>query len=124
MKPSDASRRIVLLILTLILMIFLVGTLPAISPAHAAILSATIPTLNPSYAPLATDDGSILTPGPSETPLLTPAPTPTPTPFPPPIGMTTDMTGIIALAILVVVATLVGMIWGGAPYRRTRSTKK
>jgi hypothetical protein len=38
--------------------------------------------------------------------------------------MSTDMTGIIALAILVVVVTLIGMIWGGAPYRRKGSTKK
>ena len=132
MKPIDTSRRILLVILTLSLMIFLVGTLLAISPAHAAIISAAIPTLDLTYTPLATDDSSNLTPGPtpipspgpSETPMLTTAPTPGPTPVPPPIGMSTDMTGIIALAILVVVVTLIGMIWGGAPYRRKGSTKK
>ena len=132
MKTSDASRRILLLLLALIFVIFLVGTSPAIFPAHAGVISAAVPTLEPTYTPLATDYSSNLTPGPtpipspgpSETPMLTLAPTPTPTLFPPPLGMSTDMTGVIALAILVVVVTLIGMIWGGALFRRKGSTNK
>jgi len=34
------------------------------------------------------------------------------------------MTGVIGLAMLVVIVTLVGMVWGGAPSRRKGSTKK
>ena len=122
MKPSDASRRMLLLLLALIPVIFAASTLPVISPAHAAILSAALPTLEPTHTPFATDDTSLLPPGPSETPPPTPAPTPTP--FRVPVAVPTDMTGLIGLAILVVVVTLVGMVWGGAPARRKRAAKK
>ena len=123
MLPIDASRRI--LLLTLVLIISLAGTWLAISPAHAAILSAALPTLNPGHTPSATDDSAILapeatpvpSPGPSATAVLAPAPTPTP-------GVTTtDMTGIIGLAMLVVIVTLIGMVWGGTPSRRKGSRR-
>jgi hypothetical protein len=124
MLPIDASRKI--LLLALVLLIPLAGTWLVLSTAHAAILSAALPTLNPGPTPSVTDDSSILAPeatpvrssGPLATAVLAPAPTPTP------VVTTTDMTGIIGLAILVVIVTLVGMVWGGAPSRRKGSTKK
>ena len=124
MPPIDASRKI--LLLALVLLIPLAGTWLLLSPAHAAVLPAALPTPDPGSTPSPTDDSSILapeatpvpSPGPSATAVLAPAPTPTP------VVPTTDMTGVIGLAMLVVIVTLVGMVWGGAPSRRKGSTKK
>jgi uncharacterized protein YneF (UPF0154 family) len=105
MKPIDTSRLIIVLLLALILAAFLAGTLCAFSPAQAALFSADSPTMNP-------------------TDTFMPTPASTPTHLPTPIVMSADTTGIIALAILVVVVTLVGMVWGGAIFRRKKITSK
>jgi hypothetical protein len=129
MKPAHNSRWIAILILFLIIVTFLVGILRAFSSARAALVSDPgdslihlIPAgMNPTLTPPATYGGTSLTPGytpqfppgPTDTVMPTPAPTLTPMPLPVPITPSADTTGIIGLAILLVVITLVGLAWGG-----------
>ena len=140
MKSAHASRWIAILILSLIVVTFLAGTVRAFSSVQAALLSdpgdpvnsLTPPDMNPTLTPPATYDGTSLpagpTPqlplGPTDTLMPTPAPTLTPTPLPAPIPASADTTGIIALAILLVVITLVGLAWGGGGPRRNQGLIK
>ncbi len=133
MKPIHDTRPITFFILGLILVIFLTGTLRAFTSARAAFLpaegasavAATVtglsPTFTPSLAPGNTGQtpgaSPVPTAGPSETPLPTPEPAETVTATPTPPIASADTTGIIALAIVVVVITLIGMAWGARSFR-------
>jgi hypothetical protein len=72
----------------------------------AVFLAGTLRTFSPARAAFFSENG------------------PTPTPLPSLIVTSADTTGIIALAILVVVVTLVGMVWGGAISPRKKITRK
>lgn len=140
MKPAHTSHWIAILILPLIVVTFLAGTLRAFSSARAALVSdpgnpvnsLTLPAMDPTLTPPATYDGTSLPPGPTpqsplgptDTLMPTPAPTLTLTPISAPIPASADTTGIIALAILLVVITLVGLAWGGGGPRRNKRPKK
>lgn len=100
MKATDTFHPIGNLVLAALVAV----TQPTFSPAQATLPSADAPTLNPPETV------------PSTSALIT-------TPLPPPISMSVDMTGIITLAVLVVVVTVVGMVWGGASIHRKNRPK-
>ena len=111
MKLKDVFRLIMIIVLTLILSVFPIGTVPAAS---------LLP--NPTYTPPATSIASLPPAGLTDSEISTPALIPTPLPVS--VGTSGDTTGIIAMAILVVVVTLVGMVWGGAIIPRKNKPKK
>ena len=73
-----------------------------------------MPTPPPTFTPMATPPTSFLPP-PTGDAIFNPTPPPTFTPMATPIPEQgyADTTGIIALAILLVVVILVGLAWGG-----------
>ncbi|MCX6039069.1 MAG: hypothetical protein NTW99_14535 [Chloroflexi bacterium] len=144
MKPNQISHSIFILVLALIVVTFLVGTLRTFAPAHAATVledlaqKADLPSADritptstsiadfPSLRPTPTPPPTSLLPPPTDdaTSMPTPAPTLTPTATAIPTPPSADTTGIIALAILMVVVMLVGMAWGGRSPRMKKEPKK
>jgi hypothetical protein len=144
MNRSHLPRALIILLFILVIVAFFVGTLRTFASARAAsvlddftqrtnqpsageVLAPTststsvIPPLGPTPTPLPT---SVLPPATKvATPMSTPAPTFTPTPIPEPEEYITDMTGIISLAILLVVVILVGVAWGGRNSRKKKEPK-
>jgi hypothetical protein len=121
MNHNHLPRLLVTLLLILVAGTFFVGTLRAFVPGHAGaemddlVLKADLPTMS-SVA-------GFLAPGPTPTLLpesFLPSPTVEGTPLPAPAATSTlvdhtvyaDTTGIIALAILLVVVVLIGTILG------------
>ena len=132
-------RALIILLFILVAATFMVGTLRLFSPVHASILqntnqnglnqgAAIAPTLTSTVNPatlqptLPVPTASIQTPATAAASLIpTPAPYFTPTSVPVPEQVyTTDMTGIVMLAIVLVLVILVGISWGG---RITRKKK-
>jgi hypothetical protein len=121
MNHNHLPRLLVTLLLILVAGTFFVGTLRAFVPGRAGavmddlVLKADLPT--------ATSVAGFSTPGPTPTLLsesLLPSPTEEEAPLPTPVATSApvdhtvyaDTTGIIALAILLVVVVLVGTILG------------
>lgn len=144
MNPPRFPRALITLLFILIASTFLVGTLRFFASAQAApILEdstqknsqdsrvALAPTLTvtvnfSTLEPTLAAPTASLQPSPtkaaSSTPTLIPTPTPTLIPIPP-RKYFTDMTGIISLAIMLVVVILVGIIWGARSSRRKKEPK-
>ncbi len=122
MRPTDKNKSIPALILGLIILLFIAGVLRAFSPARAAATAAVSPTpgstgLPPTVSPVSSEI-------PTGTGTTTPLPTLAVTDTPVPVLVSADTTGIIALAIVVVVITLVGLAWGARGYPAKKSPKK
>jgi hypothetical protein len=97
MKPVPIPRLLIILSMVLVAVIFMAGVLHAFGTAQAA---STTPA--PLAGQLAKSDIEL-----------------TPTPALPPASVSGDTTGIIALAILIVVIVLVGAVLGGnKPYNK------
>jgi hypothetical protein len=147
MNHPRLPRALIVLLFILVAVTFLGGTLRSFASAQAATDLGETGQIGPgtgeALAPTLTSNVSILTPAatftalpasllppvtPVETaiPTLTPTPEPTlaPTDAPPlPPEYFTDMTGIISLAIVLVVVILVGITWGGSSVRRKNGQK-
>ena len=142
MTQSHLSRALFTLLFILVGVTFLVGILHAFVPARAVVVldspaqNINLPTststadfLSPG-PPLTPPPASLLPPAtPEETLIPTPAPTVTNTPqaavaesseqAPEPIYIS-DMTGVTALGILMVVVVLVGITWGERNFRKKK----
>jgi hypothetical protein len=101
MRLVHPSRSIVILFLVLVVLTFFVGSLHAFGIAHAA--SSVMPTPNPVSLP----DTN-----------LEPTPVPTPAPIP------GDTTGIIALAIIIVMIVAIDAILGNSRNKKKISLQK
>jgi len=143
MNHPHLPRSLIILVFFLVAATFLVGTLNTFAPAHAAIVledqaqKADLPsvvTITPTSTSIADFPPLLPTLIPPPTSLLPPpidnatsisTPPPTLTPMPIPISNPgyADTTGIIALAILMVVVMLVGMVWGGSTSRMNNEPK-
>jgi hypothetical protein len=140
MNQSHLPRSLVILLFILVAATFFVGILHSFIPAHAAVvLDDLAPRVDLSTA---TSNADFPSPGPTPTPSpasLLPPPigeaTSLPTPAPTVTDTTqadgelnsdldeeplyiSDMTGIIALGILMVIVVLVGVAWGGRILRK------
>jgi hypothetical protein len=112
-KSHHLPRIFIILMLGLIIVTFVVGTLRDFSPAQAgdppdqafAQPSPTAPALLPTPTPFILEGGA------------------TPTPV---FEASADTTGIIAMAMVVVAVTLLGVAWGlrGSPPPRKKRAKK
>jgi hypothetical protein len=142
MNRPHLPRPFVILFFILVVGFFFIGTLRVFIPAHALSNTTVTPVTVTSTVTLALKAVSTTPAEPENeslgsTPVVTNTgqagskveftptpiptnPTPTPTPVPEPVYIA-DMTGIIALAILMVAVILVGMAWGG---RRPRKKKE
>ena len=140
MDHPGNPRALIILLFILVAVTFMVGTLRLFDPIHAAAalqepdqngqvpeiaLAPTVTSTIVSQAlqpTLPVPTASIQTPATAAATLIpTPAPYFTPTYIPvPEKAYTTDMTGIVMLAIVLVVVILVGISWGG---RITRKKK-
>jgi hypothetical protein len=131
MNPPHFPRSLVILMFILVTCTFFVGTLRTFAPAQAAIVFET-PTQQVDL-PTATSTADFPTPGPTLTPppasqlppptdeeALIPTPPPTYTPTPISYTVYADTTGVIALAILLVVVVLVGLVLGGRSLRMNK----
>jgi hypothetical protein len=128
MNNIHLPRSLVILLFILVIGTFIMGILRTFATARAA-------TFLPNSSPTSTSTADYSPPGPTPTPppvsLLPPPttektsePTPAPTLTPTLIPNNTvyaDTTGIIALAILLVVVVLVGMAFGQRNRRRNKS---
>jgi hypothetical protein len=131
MDHFTAPRGIILLVISLILVVFLTGTLLAFAPAPAQGVPAS--SEHPLQQPLirlAQNNSvptitliSTFTPLASNASLLTPTPVPSPAQLPH-RELPVDMTGVISLGILVVVITLIGTIWGEITDHHKKAAKK
>ncbi|HEX7621751.1 MAG TPA: hypothetical protein VF359_11220 [Anaerolineales bacterium] len=135
MNHPHLPRALIILLFFLMVATFFVGTLRTFASAQAAaVLDDRAPTTgllsvdkNLAAAPTSTTmiptSGHTLTPPPTKVATSMPTPVSTPTPTAAPITeqiYVTDMTGIIALTILLVVVILVGVTLSG----RTSWNKK
>ncbi|HEX7540522.1 MAG TPA: hypothetical protein VF352_00205 [Anaerolineales bacterium] len=129
MNHTHLPRSLIILLFILVAVTFFVGTLRTFTPAHAVSNATGTPTVTlvlktPSTTPPESE---------SETPVSTPTATNlsqadsdenfTLTPIPEP-EYVADMTGIIGLAILMVVVMLVGVAWGGRSPWKNKEPKK
>jgi len=131
MNHTHHPRSLIVLLFILVAVTFFVGTLRAFTPAHAVSNATVTPTTplvlkTPSTTPAESE---------SETPVFTPTVTntgqadsdenftPTRTPIPEQ-EYVADMTGIVGLAILMVVVMLVGVAWGGRSPWKKKEPKK
>jgi hypothetical protein len=149
MNHSHLPRSLIILLFILVAVTFFAGTLRTFAPAQAAPVLEELTqktgllSADGALAPTPTSTGNFPLPGPTLTPLPpsllppltdggpfmpTPPPTytPMPTAIPTPISKTVyaDTTGIIALAILMVVVVLVGVFLGGRNPREKEEPKK
>jgi len=129
MNQTHLPRLLVIVLFILVAGFFFVGTLRAFIPAQA-LSNATVTPMDTlalktvSTTPAEPENETL-----GSTPVVTNTGQAgseegfTPTPNPTPIDKTVyaDTTGVIALAILMVVVILVGMAWGG---RRPRKKKE
>jgi len=133
MNHTHPPRSLITLLFILVAVTFFVATLRTFAPAHAAPILESLAKKADVSTPTSTSSSDIPNPGPTPTPpppSLLPPPTveetfiptltPTFTPIPTaiPIPASADTTGIIALAILMVVVMLLGMAWGGRSLRK------
>jgi hypothetical protein len=114
MNHTHLPRPLVIVLFILVAGFFFVGTLRAFIPAHALSNATVTPTVTLVLKTPST------TPAEPENEALSPTPTVTSTPQAD-NTVYADTTGIISLAILMVVVILVGMAWGG---RRPRKKKE
>jgi hypothetical protein len=121
MKLVRNSRPITAIILGLIIVVFLIGMLRAFTSVGATTFQS-----DRTLFDTASLVGMIssLTPGPSETPFPLSTPTHIVTTTPTPVLVSADTTGIIALAVVIVMITLVGVGWGAGNYPRKNVPKK
>ncbi|MCX6034480.1 MAG: hypothetical protein NTV38_05830, partial [Chloroflexi bacterium] len=141
MNHTHLPRSLVILLFILVASTFFMGTLRAFVPVRAAIVlddlaqKADLPTSTsiadfptpgptptpppPSLLPPPTDGGPFM---PTPPPTYTPMPTAIPTPLSKKVYA--DTTGIIALAIFMVVVILVGVAWGGRSSWKKKEPKK
>jgi len=146
MNKIHLPRAPIILLFILVAVTFFVGTLLTFASAHAATVldvfsqKAVLPSVAKTETPTNTSTSNFPSPGPTLTPLPTsllpppttsatsmPTPPPTLTPTAAPIPAPeyySDMTGIIALVILLVVVMLVGMTWGGLNPVKKQGSKK
>jgi hypothetical protein len=122
MNHPHLPRALIILLFFLVAVTFFVGTLRTFASAHAAAVlddrAQTTGLLSadknlapaPALTTIIPAPRQTLTPSPTE--VATSKPTPTAAPITEQIYIT-DMTGIITLAILLVVVILVGVTWGG-----------
>lgn len=122
MNHPHLPRSFIILFILLVVAVFSIGTLRAFTPAHAVAsgtvtplitLQINIPPATPSVTPPELESETLIS-----TPTATILGTPTPVP-----KYFTDMTGIIALAFLMVVVILVGVAWGGRIPRNSHTPK-
>jgi hypothetical protein len=131
MNQPHLPRWLVILLFVVVTVTFFIGTSRTFIRAHAAFVldemaqKANPPSENgftlistatvdlPSLLPTPTPPPTSLLPPPTDAATLMPTPAPTPTPTPIPNSGYADTTGIIALAFLMVVVMLVGMVLGG-----------
>lgn len=133
MNQTHLPRSLIILLFFLVAVTFFVGTLRTFAPVHAAIVlenltqKADLPSADkiiptstsiayyPSLGPTPTPPPNSFLPPPTGDAIFNPTPPPTFTPMPTPIPKQeyVDTTGIIALAILLVVVILVGLAWDG-----------
>ena len=143
MNHPRLPRAIIVLLFILVAGTFLVGSLRSFASARAETVFGDVGQIGPvpgeGLAPTLTSNVNILTAAatftalpasvlpsatPVETAVPTPAPTLAPTDTPPlPPEYFTDMSGIISLAIVLVVVILVGISWGGSSVRRKNKGK-
>ena len=133
MNRNHNPRSLVILLFILVAGTFIVGTLRTFAPARAAtVLSDLAPTSTsmadfPPPGPTSTPPPASLLPPPTGEATSEPTPPPTYTLNPtalPDYTVYADTTGVIALAILLVVVVLVGMAFGQRNLRRKKETKK
>jgi hypothetical protein len=141
MNHSHLPRSLVILLFILVAGTFFVGTLRAFIPAQAGIVmddlalkadlsTSTSTTGFPPPGPTPTPLPASLLPPPTDAATLMPTPPPTdipePTALPTPVPYThyADTTGIIALAILLVVVVLVGTLLGERRPRQKKEPQK
>lgn len=129
MNHTHLPRSLIILLFILVGVTFFVGTLHTFAPARAATVLADLAPTSTSMAdfpppgPTPTPPPASLLPPPTEDATLLQTPPPTYTPNPtalPDYTIYADTTGVIALAILLVVVVLVGMAFG----QHNRSRKK
>ena len=128
MKPTRPRLPLAIIISALIILTFLFGTLRTFTSAHASIfMDARSPILQALPAtntpPLTPGPTLVSTFGPSPTIEPTYTPPPVPTIAPGPVLLSADTTGIIALAILMVVIMLFGLALGSRNSRRRTGGK-
>ena len=130
MPHTHLPRSIIILLVILVAVSFFIGTLRAFTPARAVAIASATPTstlvlTKPSSTAAEPENESLgSTPSVANTTQaassenITPIPSPTPEP-----EYIADMTGIIALGILMVFVILVGMIWGEFSLRKKKEPK-
>ena len=123
MNPPHLPRSLFILFFFLVTAAFSVGTMRAFTPVHAdsiptITLLVTLGTTIPHATRTVTPSGSGM-----ETVISTPTATILDGPAPAPIYFT-DMTGIITLAVLMVVVILVGVVWGGRIPQNSHKPKR
>jgi len=135
MNNTRLSRPLIIIPFILVAGTFIVGTLRSFTPAFA--LANATPTFTLIATPTITLVLTKASTLPAEPANGTLSPTPTatgtaeaeseqvftPTPAPLP-EFITDMTGIITLAVLMVVVILVGVAWGGRLPHKKKTPKK
>ena len=99
MNPVHILRSLVIFIFVLVAVTFLTGTLHTFDTAHTA--ASVTPTATASHP---SENDADLTPTPVSTPGLVSA----------------DTTGIIALAIVIVIIVLIDAILGGSRFRKKK----
>ena len=141
MNHTHLPHSLVILLFILVAGTFFVGTLLTFASAHAAIVledpapKADLPTSTsvavfPTPGPTLTPLPASLLPPPTGEAIFMPTPpptyTPVPTAIPTPISHTVyaDTTGIIALAILLVVVVLIGTVLGERKPRQKKEPQK
>jgi hypothetical protein len=131
MNQTHLPRSLIILLFILVAVTFFVGTLRTFASAQAATVlddltqKADLPTSTsiadfPTPSPTPTDGGPFM---PTPPPTYTPMPTAIPTPISEQ-EYVADMTGIVGLAILMVVVMLVGVAWGGRSPWKKKEPKK
>jgi hypothetical protein len=116
MSHNHLPRPLIILLFLLVGVTFFIGILRAFTPARARSGSTVTPSSTPQVTSGDTPAGSS-SGTPSSTPTLAPSPTPDVTVY-------ADTTGIIALAVLMVIVILVGVAWGARTPRGSDGSKK
>jgi hypothetical protein len=122
MNNHHLPRALVVLLFILLILTFLAGTLQAFVPVNAALQANTAAQVATLYLLPATSELSTSSPAeestqPAEEEEEIPSPTPDVA------ALTADTTGVIALAILLVVIVLVGTILGERKPHKARAVK-
>jgi hypothetical protein len=141
MNQPHLPRSLIILLFILVAVTFFVGTLRTFAPALAApgledmsqkadlpstneiMLTSTLIANFPPPGPTWTPPPASLLPPPTVEETFMPTPAPTPTPILILEKGYADTTGIIAMGILLVVAILIGMAWGGRGLRVKKGSK-